>query len=72
MLPARFRAALAFRERQPVVLRLEGDSVRVATAEAAPDAAIAAAQVTARTHGGRKGGAVDAFIAERRAEAAEE
>ncbi len=72
MLPARFGAALAFRERQPVVLRLEDDSVRVATAEAALDAAIVAAQATARKYGGGTGGAVDAFIAERRAEAAEE
>ena len=72
VVPARFRAALGFGKRQEVLLTLEGTAVRLVTAEAAVDAAVAEVQALARKYGGGKGGEVDAFIAERRAEAAKE
>ena len=72
VVPARFRAALGFGKRQEVLLTLEGSAVRLMTAEAAVDAAVAEVQELARKYGGGKGGEVDAFIAERRAEAAKE
>lgn len=72
VVPAHFRTALGFAERQKVHLVLEGPSLRLTTAEAAMDAAVASLQALARKHGGGRGGEVDAFIAERRAEAAKE
>lgn len=72
VVPAPFRAALRFQPRQEVVLTLEGDSIKMTTAEAALDAAVAKVQALARKYGGGKGGEVDAFIAERRAEARKE
>ncbi len=72
VVPARFRAALGFRARQEVLLTLEGASIRVTTAEAALKAAVERAQSLATRHGGGAGGEVDAFIAERRAEARKE
>ena len=72
VVPASFRAALGFQPRQEVVLTLEGDSIKMTTAEAALDAAVAKVQALARKYGGGKGGEVDAFIAERRAEARKE
>ena len=70
VVPARFRAALGFGKRQEVLLTLEGAAVRLMTTEAAVDAAVSEVQALARKYGGGKGGEVDAFIAERRAEAA--
>ena len=72
VVPAAFRAALGFRPRQEVVLTLEGTSIKITTTEAALDAAVAKIQALARKYGGGKGGEVDAFIAERRAEARKE
>lgn len=72
VVPAAFRAALGFQPRQEVVLTLEGASIRMTTAEAALDSAVAKVQALARKYGGGKGGEVDAFIAERRAEARKE
>ena len=72
VVPARFRAALGFRPQQEVVLELEGASIRLTTAEAALEAAVARAQSLARRYGSGAGGEVDAFIAERRAEARKE
>lgn len=72
VVPARFRAALGFEKRQEVLLTLEGTAVRLMTADAAVDAAVAEVQALARNYGGGKGGEVDAFIAERRAEASKE
>ena len=72
VMPARFRAALGFRKRQEVLLTLEGAVVKLMTAEAAADAAMDAVQALARKYGGGQGGEVEAFIAERRAEAAKE
>ena len=72
VVPAPFRAALGFRPRQEVVLTLEGASIRMTTAEAALEATVAEVQSLARKYGGGKGGEVDAFIAERRAEARKE
>ena len=71
VVPAPFRAALGFQTRQKVVLTLEGDAIQIATVETAVDAAIAHAQALARKYGtGSSGSEVDAFIAERRREAA--
>lgn len=72
VVPAPFRTALRFQPRQEVVLTLEGDSIKMTTAEAALDAAVAKVQTLARKYGGGEGGEVDAFIAERRAEARKE
>lgn len=72
VIPACFRAALGFDKRQRVHLALEGASLRLTTAEAAMDAAVENLQALARKHGGGQGGEVDAFIAERRADAAKE
>lgn len=72
VVPAPFPAALGFHKRQEDVLTLEGASVRLRTVDDAVDAAVAAAQALARKYGGGKGGEVDAFIAERRREAARE
>ncbi len=72
VVPAPFRAALGFRPRQEVVLTLDGSSIRVTTAEVALEAAVARVQSLARKYGGGGGGEVDAFIAERRAEARKE
>ena len=72
VVPAALRAALRFQPRQEVVLTLEGTSIRLTTAEVALHAAVARIQALARKHGGGKGGEVDAFIAERRAEARKE
>jgi len=72
VVPAAFRAALGFQPRQEVVLTLAGASIKIPTTEAALDAAVAQIQALARKYGGGKGGDVDAFIAERRAEARKE
>ena len=72
VVPAPFRAALGFRPRQEVVFTLDGSSIRLTTAEAALDAAVARVQSLAKKYGGGAGGEVDAFIAERRAEARRE
>ena len=72
VVPAPFRTALGFQERQEVFLALEGATIRMTTAEAALEAAVAEAQALARKRGGGKGGEVETFIAERRAEAAKE
>ena len=72
VVPAPFRIALGFQKRQEVLLALQGATIRMTTAEAALEAAVAEAQALARKRGGDKGGEVDAFIAERRAEAAKE
>lgn len=71
VVPAHFRAALGFQPRQKVILDLEGDTIRITTVETAVDAAVARAQALARKYGtGSSGSEVDAFIAERRREAA--
>ncbi len=72
VVPAPFRAALGFRPRQEVVLTLDGSSIRMMTVEASLEAAVARVQSLARKYGGGGGGEVDAFIAERRAEARKE
>lgn len=72
MVPAPFRSALGFRPRQEVVLTLDGSSIRMMTVEAALEAAVAKVQSLARKYGGGGDGNVDAFIAERRAEARKE
>ena len=72
VVPAHFRAALGFAKRQKVHLALDGPSLRLTPAEAAMDAAVDALQALARKHGGGRGGEVEAFIAERRADAAKE
>lgn len=70
VVPAKYRAALGFRSRQRVLLTLESDGLTLKTPGAALDAAIERAQTLARKYGGGRGGEVDAFLAERRAEAA--
>ena len=70
VVPARFRAALGIRSGGRALLTLESDGLRVTTREAALDAAVARAQRLARKYGSGGGGEIDAFLAERRAEAA--
>jgi len=72
VLPVAFRKALGFRERQEVVLTLEDRGVRLEASEAALARKIERVQAIARKHGRGTGGEVDAFLAERRAEAARE
>ena len=72
VVPTHLRAALGFAKRQKVRLTLEGSSLRLTTAEAAMDTAVATLQALARKHGGGRRREVDAFLAERRAEAAKE
>ena len=72
VVPAAIRNALGFRDRQEVILALEGTAVRMTTAEAALQSAVAEAQALARRRGSGKGGEVDAFIATRRDDAAKE
>ncbi len=72
VLPAAFRKVLGFRERQEVFLTLDAHSVRLEIPEAALARKIKRVQAIARKHGGGTGGEVDAFLAERRAEAARE
>jgi bifunctional DNA-binding transcriptional regulator/antitoxin component of YhaV-PrlF toxin-antitoxin module len=68
VVPAAFRRALGIRGRQPVVIGLVGDSLRLRTL----DGALERLQRIARRKRPDGGSAVDAFIAERRADAAEE
>ena len=70
VVPARFRAALGFRKRQEVLLTLDGAALRLMTTEAALDAAVDGMQALARKYSGGTGGEVEAFLSERRAEAA--
>lgn len=72
VVPARFRAALGIRSGGRVLLTLEDDDLTMTTREAALDAAVARAQGLSRKYGSEGGGEVDAFLAERRAEAAHE
>lgn len=68
VVPARFRRALNIRGRQQLVMRLEGDTIRLRT----PLAALARLQDMARRKRKGSGSVVDEFILERRAEAARE
>ena len=68
VVPARFRRALNIRGRQQLVMRLEGDTIRLRT----PLAALARLQEMARRKRKGSGSVVDEFILERRAEAARE
>ena len=68
VVPAPFRRALRIRGRQTVVIGLVGDSLRLRTL----DGALERLRRIARRKQPDDEGAVDAFIAERRAEAAEE
>lgn len=68
VVPARFRRALDIRGRQQLVMRLEGDTIRLRT----PLAALARLQDMARRKRKGSGSVVDEFILERRAEAARE
>ena len=69
VVPARFRKALGIRGRETVVVGMVGDSLRVHTV----DGALERLQRLARRKRTDDGtGAVDAFIAERRAEAERE
>ena len=68
VVPARFRRALNIRGRQQLVMRLEGDTIRLRT----PLAALARLQDMARRKRRGSGSVVDEFILERRAEAARE
>lgn len=72
VVPVRFRAALGMRVGGRVLLTLEGDGLAMTTREAALDAAVARARGLSRKYGNEGGGEVDAFLAERRAEAARE
>lgn len=72
VVPARFRAALGIRSGGRVLLTLEDDGLTMTTREAALDAAVARARGLACKYGGGGGNEVDAFLAERRAEAARE
>ena len=69
VVPARFRQALRFRERQRVVVSLNGKTLEVQTAEDALDAAVEYVQALARKYDTHADGGVDAFLAERRREA---
>lgn len=68
VIPARFRKALGIRGRQPVVVGLWGESLQVRTI----DSALKRLQRIARRKKPDEPGVVDAFIADRRAEAAGE
>ena len=68
VIPARFRRALGIRGRHAVVIGMSGDSLRVRTL----DGALERLQRLARRRNPDEGSAVDAFIADRRTEAAEE
>lgn len=70
VVPVRFRAALGIPSGGRVLLTLESDGLAMTTGEAALDAAVERAQGLARKYGSGGGGEVDAFLAERRAEAA--
>ena len=65
VVPARFRRAMGIRGRGTVVVGMVGDSLRVHTV----DGALERLQRLARRKGTDGPGAVDGFIAERRAEA---
>lgn len=67
VVPARFRRALGLRGGQSLVIGLQGDAITMRTIDAAVDRA----QAIARRRKAR-GSVVDAFIAERRADASEE
>ena len=64
VVPSRFRKALGIRGRQEVVVALEGDTIRLRTI----DAALERLQSLAARKRRNKGGAVDAFIANRGAD----
>ena len=68
VVPARFRRALGLRGGQSLVIGLQGDAITMRTIDAAVDRA----QAIARRRRKERGSVVDAFIAERRADAAEE
>ena len=68
VVPAAFRKALGIRGRQAVLIGLVGDSLRLRTL----DGALERLQRIARRKRPDSGSAVDAFIAERRADAADE
>ena len=68
VIPARFREALGIRGRQTVVVGLSGDSLRVRTL----DGALERLQRIARRKNPDAARAVDDFIDDRRAAAAEE
>ena len=68
VVPARFRKAMGIRGRGTVVVGMVGDSLRVHTV----DGALERLQRIARRKGTDGTSAVDAFIAERRAEAKRE
>lgn len=68
VIPARFRRALGIRGRHTLVIGQSGDSLRIRTI----DGALERLQRLARRRRPGEGSAVDAFIAGRRTEAAEE
>ncbi len=68
VVPARFRRAMGIHGRSTVVVGMVGDSLRVHTV----DGALERLQRVARRKGTDGTSAVDAFIAERRAEAKRE
>ena len=68
VVPARFRRALGIRGRQQLLVGLEGDTIRLRTARGA----LARLQALAERNRQGSGSVVDAFILERRAEAARE
>jgi len=68
VIPARFRRALGIRGRHAVVIGMSSDSLVVRTL----DGALERLQRLARRRKADEGSAVDAFIADRRAEAAKE
>ena len=68
VVPARYRRAMGIRGRGTVVVGMVGDSLRVHTV----DGALERLQRLARRKRADRAGAVDAFITERRAEAAGE
>ncbi|WP_419163980.1 AbrB/MazE/SpoVT family DNA-binding domain-containing protein [Candidatus Palauibacter sp.] len=68
VVPARFRRALGIRGRQQLLVGLEGDTIRLRTVRGA----LARLQALAARNRQESGSVVDAFILERRAEAARE
>ncbi|WP_419942481.1 AbrB/MazE/SpoVT family DNA-binding domain-containing protein [Candidatus Palauibacter sp.] len=68
VVPARFRRALGIRGRQQLLVGLEGDTIRLRTVRGA----LARLQALAARNRQGSGSVVDAFILERRAEAARE
>lgn len=68
VIPARFRRALGIRGRHAVVIGMSGDSLRVRTL----DGALERLQRLARRRKSDERSTVDAFIADRRSEAAKE